>query len=39
MILQLRNKRVINDHVLRKIQRDIDLSEVRMQQNEGEFGL
>ncbi len=29
-ILQLRNERVINDEVLRRIQRDIDLAEVRL---------
>jgi CPA1 family monovalent cation:H+ antiporter len=38
-ILQLRNERVINDHVLRRIQRDIDLSEVRLQQSDGEIGV
>ena len=31
MILQLRNERVINDQVLRRIQRDIDLAEARLQ--------
>jgi CPA1 family monovalent cation:H+ antiporter len=30
-ILQLRNERVINDHVLRRIQRDIDLAEARLE--------
>ncbi|MCI0536013.1 MAG: Na+/H+ antiporter [Verrucomicrobiales bacterium] len=30
IILQLRNERVINDHVLRRIQRDIDLAEARL---------
>jgi monovalent cation/hydrogen antiporter len=30
-ILQLRNERVINDHVLRRIQRDLDLAEARME--------
>jgi Na+/H+ antiporter len=29
-ILQLRNERVINDHVLRRIQRDLDLAEARL---------
>jgi monovalent cation/hydrogen antiporter len=32
-ILQLRNREVINDEVLRRIQRDIDLAEVRLQQD------
>jgi len=31
-ILQLRNDRVINDEALRRIQRDIDLAEVRLRQ-------
>jgi len=31
-ILQLRNERVINDEVLRHIQRDIDLAEARLGQ-------
>jgi CPA1 family monovalent cation:H+ antiporter len=31
VILQLRNERVINDEVLRRIQRDIDLAEARLQ--------
>lgn len=35
-ILDLRNNLVINDNVLRKIQRDIDLAEVRLQQNDGD---
>ena len=30
VILQLRNERVINDEVLRRIQRDIDLAEARL---------
>jgi monovalent cation/hydrogen antiporter len=30
-ILNLRNERVINDHVLRRIQRDLDLAEARME--------
>src|SRR5437899_3085850 len=34
MILQLRNERVINDDVLRIIQRDIDLAEARLRQQE-----
>jgi CPA1 family monovalent cation:H+ antiporter len=38
-ILDLRNKRVINDQVLRRIQRDIDLSEVRLRQSDGEMGV
>ncbi len=29
-ILRLRNERIINDHVLRRIQRDIDLAEARL---------
>ena len=29
-ILQLRNERVINDHALRRIQRDLDLAEARL---------
>jgi CPA1 family monovalent cation:H+ antiporter len=33
MIIQLRNERVINDDVLRRIQRDIDLAEVRLRQS------
>ena len=33
-ILQLRNERVINDHALRRIQRDLDLAEARLQQAE-----
>lgn len=31
-ILQLRNERVINDHVLRRIQRDLDLAEARLRE-------
>jgi CPA1 family monovalent cation:H+ antiporter len=30
MILQLRNEHVINDEVLRRIQRDLDLAELRL---------
>jgi hypothetical protein len=30
---QLRNRDIINDEVLRRIQRDIDLAEIRLQQN------
>ena len=30
MILQLRNKQVINDEVLRRVQRDLDLAELRL---------
>jgi CPA1 family monovalent cation:H+ antiporter len=37
-ILQLRNERVINDHVLRRIQKDLDLAEARLQQHEGDLG-
>jgi Na+/H+ antiporter len=33
-ILRLRNERAINDQVLRRIQRDIDLAEARLQQGE-----
>jgi hypothetical protein len=29
MILELRNEQVINDEVLRRIQRDLDLAELR----------
>jgi CPA1 family monovalent cation:H+ antiporter len=32
-ILQLRNERVINDEILRRIQRDIDLAEIRLQRS------
>ncbi len=32
-IIQLRNENVISDEVLRRIQRDIDLAEARLQQN------
>jgi monovalent cation/hydrogen antiporter len=35
-ILRLRNERAINDHVLRRIQRDIDLAEARLQQGDVE---
>jgi CPA1 family monovalent cation:H+ antiporter len=38
-ILHLRNERVINDHVLRRIQKDIDLAEARLQHRDGEFGM
>jgi len=38
MILHLRNERVINDNVLRRIQRDIDLAEVRLH-GEGDLGM
>ena len=34
VILQLRNERVINDHVLRRIQRDLDLAEARLSATE-----
>ncbi len=34
MILQLRNESIINDEVLRLIQRDIDLAEARLKQRE-----
>ena len=30
MILQLRNEQVINDEVLRRVQRDLDLAELRL---------
>jgi len=33
-ILQLRNQDVINDEVLRRIQRDIDLAEARLRQRQ-----
>lgn len=33
-ILHLRNERVINDHVLRRIQRDLDLAEARLQRDD-----
>jgi len=33
-ILKLRNQDVINDEVLRRIQRDIDLAEARLQQHQ-----
>jgi hypothetical protein len=36
MILDLRNRRVINDDALRRIQHDIDLAEIRLHQDEGE---
>jgi Na+/H+ antiporter len=32
-IIQLRNREIINDEVLRRIQRDIDLAEIRLQQD------
>jgi CPA1 family monovalent cation:H+ antiporter len=35
MIIQLRNDQVINDEVLRRIQRDIDLAEARLRQTQG----
>ena len=35
MIIQLRDERVINDEVLRRIQRDIDLAEARLRQPTG----
>jgi CPA1 family monovalent cation:H+ antiporter len=35
-ILELRNRRVINDEALRRIQRDIDLAEIRLRQDAGE---
>jgi CPA1 family monovalent cation:H+ antiporter len=38
-ILHLRNERVINDNALRRIQKDIDLAEARLQQRDGEFGM
>jgi CPA1 family monovalent cation:H+ antiporter len=38
-ILQLRNERVINDNVLRRVQKDIDLAEARLQRRDGEFGM
>jgi CPA1 family monovalent cation:H+ antiporter len=34
-LLQLRNENVINDQVLRRVQRDIDLAEVRLFRREG----
>ena len=34
MILQLRNEQVINDEVLRRIQRDLDLAELRLTRTE-----
>ena len=34
-ILDLRNRRVINDQVLRRIQKDIDLAEARLEKEEG----
>ena len=33
-IIQLRNREIINDEVLRRIQRDIDLAEIRLQQDD-----
>jgi CPA1 family monovalent cation:H+ antiporter len=38
-ILGLRNERVINDSVLRRIQRDIDLAEARLDKADADFGL
>jgi CPA1 family monovalent cation:H+ antiporter len=38
-IVALRNQHVINDHVLRRIQKDIDLAETRLQKEEGGFEL
>jgi monovalent cation/hydrogen antiporter len=35
MIIQLRNEQVINDEVLRRIQRDIDLAEARLRNSHG----
>jgi CPA1 family monovalent cation:H+ antiporter len=35
MIIQLRNEQIINDEVLRRIQRDIDLAEARLRQPPG----
>lgn len=35
MIIQLRNEQVINDEVLRRIQRDIDLAEARLRDSHG----
>ncbi|MGH7972837.1 MAG: Na+/H+ antiporter, partial [Limisphaerales bacterium] len=37
-ILRLRNERVINDEVLRRIQHDIDLAEARLQRSRGRGG-
>jgi CPA1 family monovalent cation:H+ antiporter len=34
-LIQLRNEDVINDEVLRRVQRDIDLAEVRLSRREG----
>jgi CPA1 family monovalent cation:H+ antiporter len=36
-ILELRNQRVINDNVLRRIQRDLDLAEARLGRPDGDF--
>jgi monovalent cation/hydrogen antiporter len=36
-VLDLRNQRVINDHVLRRIQRDIDLAETRLERHPEDF--
>lgn len=33
MVLQLRNKKIISDDVLRRIQRDLDLAELRLNQS------
>jgi Na+/H+ antiporter len=38
-LLHLRNQRVINDQVLRRIQRDIDLAEARLEKHESDFDL
>src|SRR5207244_7104457 len=38
-IVELRNARVINDHVLRGLQTDVDLAEARLQQGHREFGM
>ena len=38
-ILHLRNQRVINDNVLRRVQKDIDLADARLQRRDGEFGM
>jgi monovalent cation/hydrogen antiporter len=37
MIIQLRNEQVINDEVLRRIQRDIDLAEARLRESPGQL--
>jgi CPA1 family monovalent cation:H+ antiporter len=38
-ILALRNQHVINDNVLRRIQKDIDLAETRLEKHEDDFEL